>query len=234
MRVSAVLLCLPVLPLSGDAAAQEATAAATPAVQAPSATGAIRVFLDCNFGCDENFVKQEITFVDYMRDRRDADVHILLTTQETGGGGTEYTIKFIGLGRFTGVEQTLKAVTAATATSDERRKATAEVLKQGLVRYVAESPLAGRLRISVAADAGKKTGQQDASKDPWNLWVFSVELGGSVSGEETSNSQSLRGYLSANRTTEALKMNFSVNGSARESEFDLGEEGIFTTTSKDL
>lgn len=57
------------------------------------------MFLDCNFGCDEEFVRREITFVDYVRDRRDADVHILLTTEGTGGG-TEYTIKFIGLGRF--------------------------------------------------------------------------------------------------------------------------------------
>ena len=220
--------------LASDTGAEEAAQADKPATAVQAASGAIRVFLDCNFNCDESFVKQEITFVDYMRDRRDADVHILLTTQETGGGGTEFTIKFIGLGRFAGVEQTLKHVTAATATSDERRRATAEVLKQGLVRYVAESPLASRLRISVAAADGKKTGQQDASKDPWNLWVFSVELGGSFSGEESSNSQSLRGHVSANRTTEALKMNFSANGSSRESEFDLGDEGIFRTTSKDL
>ena len=216
------------------ARAQEVVQPEKPAAPAQSNTGAIRVFLDCNYSCDESYIKQEITFVDYMRDRRDADVHILLTTQETGGGGTEYTIKFIGLARFNGVEQTLKHFSVATATSDERRKAIAEVLKQGLVRYVAESPLAGRLRISVAADPGKKTGQQDPTKDPWNLWVFSIETGGSFSGEETSNSQSLRGYVSANRTTEAWKLNFSGSGSARESEFDLGEDGIFTTTSKDL
>ncbi len=235
-HVLAAGLCL-LVGLTGGAAtavAQEPVQAEKPAAPVQSATGAIRVFLDCNYSCDESYIKQEITFVDYMRDRRDADVHILLTTQETGGGGTEYTIKFIGLARFNGVEQTLKHVSVATSTSDERRKAIAEVLKQGLVRYVAESPLAGRLRISVAADDGKKTGQQDPSKDPWNLWVFSIELGGSFSGEETSNSQSLRSYLSANRTTEAWKMNFSASGSSRESEFDLGDDGIFVTTSRDL
>ena len=233
-RVLAAVLFLVVMLTGGAAttAAQETAQAEKPPPQA--AAGAIRVFLDCNYSCDESYIKQEITFVDYMRDRRDADVHILLTTQETGGGGTEYTIKFIGLERFSGVEQTLKHVSAGTSTSDERRKAIAEVLKQGLVRYVAESPLAGRLRISVAADDGKKTGQQSAADDPWNLWVFNVELGGSFNGEETSNSQSLRGYVSANRTTEAWKMNFSASGNSRESEFDLGEDGIFTTTSKDL
>lgn len=216
-----------------EARAQAVVQAVQAPAKAPSATGAIRVFLDCNYGCDDAFIRQEITFVDYMRDRSDADVHILLTTQPTGGGGTEYTLKFLGLGRFSGVEQTLKHVSAATATSDEERKAIAEVLKQGLVRYVADSPLAARLRISVAADDGKKTGQQDASKDRWNLWVFSTEVGGSFSGEESSNSRSLRGYLSANRTTEALKMRFSGSSNYRENSFELDEGRTFTATSRD-
>jgi hypothetical protein len=195
--------------------------------------GAVRVFLDCNYSCDDDYTRREITFVDYVRDRTEADVHILVTTQETGGGGTEYTIKFIGLGRFDHVEQTLKASTPATATSDERRKLVAEVLKRGLVRYVAESPLASRLRISVAADEAQKSGQQEATKDPWNLWVFRAEFSGSVDGERSSKSHSVRSYLSANRTTDALKMNFSASGSYRQNRFELGEGATFTSTSRD-
>jgi hypothetical protein len=186
---------------------------------APSAppSGAVRIFLDCNYSCDETFVRQEITFVDYVRDRNDADVHILLTTQDTGGGGTEYTIKFIGLRRFAGVEQTLQHVAIATSTSDERRRSISEVLKRGLVRYVAESPIAPRIRITVAAaEGGQQTGQT-AAGDPSDLWVFSAEFGGSMDGERSSRSQSVRTYLSANRTTEALKMRISANGSYRES-----------------
>ena len=76
----------------------------------------IRIFLDCSYYCDEDYIKKEITFVDYMRDRRDADVHILVTTQGNGGGGTEYTVKFIGLGPFAGVEQTLRYNAPQTAT----------------------------------------------------------------------------------------------------------------------
>ena len=46
-----------------------------------------RVFLDCNF-CDENFIKNEIEFVDWVRDRKDANVHILVTRQRLGNGGS--------------------------------------------------------------------------------------------------------------------------------------------------
>ena len=99
-----------------------------------------------------------------MRDRRDADVHVLVTTQETGGGGTEYTLKFIGLGSFAGVEQTLRYSAPQTSTADERRKAIAEVIKQGLVRYVSESPQAPRLKVTFSPEEG--AAKPAAQKDP--------------------------------------------------------------------
>ena len=54
----------------------------------------LRVFLDCHV-CDFDFMRTEINFVDYVRDRQDAQVHILVTNQPTGGGGTEYTLHFV-------------------------------------------------------------------------------------------------------------------------------------------
>jgi hypothetical protein len=224
--------------LLASAVAALAAFAASPAAlaqtaQTASRNGAVRVFLDCSYSCDEDYTRREITFVDYVRDRTEADVHILITTQDTGGGGTEFTIKFIGLGRFANVEQTLKEATPPTATSDERRRVLTEVLKRGLVRYVAESPLARRLRISVAPEEGAKSGQQTAANDPWNLWVFRAEFSGSVDGERSSKSHSMRTYLSANRTTESLKVNLSASGSYRQSRFELGEGESFTATSRD-
>ncbi len=73
---------------------------ATAQQPAPSdRTDAVRVFLDCP-SCDENYIRTEITFVNYVRDRTAADVHVLVTTQGTGGGGIQYSLKFIGLDRF--------------------------------------------------------------------------------------------------------------------------------------
>src|SRR3954471_3026924 len=168
--------CTSLLLTVSTVTAQQATAAAR--------TAAVRIFLDCGFFCDEDFLKREIAFVDYMRDRRDADVHVLVTTQQTGGGGTEYTLKFIGLGSFAGVEQTLRYAAPQTSTADERRKAIAEVIKQGLVRYVSESPQAQRLKITFSPEEGAaKPGSQ---KDPWNLWVFRTNVGGSFNGEQSN------------------------------------------------
>jgi hypothetical protein len=38
----------------------------------------LAVFLDCGFS-DETFIRQEMTYVDYVRDRQVADVHVLVT-----------------------------------------------------------------------------------------------------------------------------------------------------------
>ena len=43
----------------------------------------IKVFLDCtqSWLCDFDYVRSEIRLVDFVRDRFDADVHVLVNTQ---------------------------------------------------------------------------------------------------------------------------------------------------------
>ena len=195
---------------------------------------AVRMFLDCNHYCDEAFLKKDIALVNWMRDRKDADVHILVTTQSTGGGGTEYTIKFIGLGRFAAVEQTLKHVSTATATSDEVRRGIADVLKRGLVRYVSETPLAGRLKISFADAEAGAAAPADPKKDPWNLWVFRAGFSGSLSGEQSTKYRSFRSSASANRTTDAWRLSFSASGSYSSNFYDLSETETFRSISRNI
>src|SRR5258707_15437038 len=67
---------------------------------------AVRVFLDCpDTFCDFDYYKTEITFVNWVRDRQFAQVHVLVTAQQTGGG-QEDTLTVIGLERFAGAEDT--------------------------------------------------------------------------------------------------------------------------------
>ena len=216
-----VILCI-LLAHAGVAAAQDAPT---------SAPDRVRVFLDCSFFCDENYLRQEITVIDYMRDRKDADLHILVTTQSTGGGGTSYTIKFIGLARFAGIEQTLKYMAPQTATSDENRKGIAEVLKRGLVRYVLETPLAPRITVTFTPDA--QAAKADPAKDPWNLWVFRANVGGSFNGEQSNKSRSLRGSASANRTTDDWRLSFSTSMNYSENSFQLETE-VFKSVSRNF
>src|SRR5258707_13691762 len=90
-----------------------------------------RVFLDCpNSFCDFDYYRTEITFVNWVRDRQFAQMHVLVTTQQTGGG-QEYTLAFIGLERFAGTEDTLLYVSHTGDTQDDLRKGLGQVLRLG-------------------------------------------------------------------------------------------------------
>src|SRR5262245_34906311 len=101
--------------------AGQTTPPAAPAQGAATAPGTpastVRVFLDC-YQCDEEYMRQNVDFVEYMRDRETADLHVLVTTQGTGSGGTAWTMKVNGLKRFQGQDRTFTFTTAQSATSD--------------------------------------------------------------------------------------------------------------------
>ena len=90
------------------------------------------VFLYCD-DCDFSYIRVEIPFVNWVRNREDAVVHILITDQRTGSGGREYTFDFIGLKGYLGTDQNLSYVTPPGYTDDEERQGLTGILKIGLL-----------------------------------------------------------------------------------------------------
>ncbi len=183
-----------------------------------------KVFIDCGW-CDIEYIKTEITFVNYVRERKEAQIHILVTTLRTGGGGKEYTISFIGQGEFDGIDDTHKYFSKQTDTEDEIREGLVKALKVGLMSYVAKTPIASRINISYYPER-----KAEEVKDKWDFWVFSLSSRGRLSGEESYKSHSFSGSLSANRITEELKINLSLSGSFYKDEFIYEEETIESTS----
>ena len=189
---------------------------------APASEGTLRVFFDCSsFLCDFDFFRREIDWVDYMRDRQDADVHVLVATQPTGGGGTEFTLRFIGQRRFAGRDNVLRYASRQTDSEDQVRRGLLRVLKAGLVPYAVETPAGERLQIGYTAQPTATAAPALPERDPWNYWTFSVGVNGFFNGEQTYNTMNLNGSASANRTTEALKVNLAVNNRYSEQNFEL-------------
>ena len=201
-------------------------AAAALAQQAPAPAATTerqmpRVFLDCT-RCDDDYVRKEVTFVDYVRNREDADVHVLVTLQDTGGGGRQWTMKFIGLGANKGVDQSLTYNSPQTATPDEVRAGFVEVFKRGLVRYALDTAIGSRLQVSLKkADAGEKPA---GGRDPWNFWVFEIDGRGDFNGEESSKGRSISASFDANRTTDAWRTSIDVGASYRDTKFFLDDD----------
>lgn len=209
--------------------------------QAPSqeeATGQeepLRVFLDC-WRCDMDYFRREVPFVSYVRDRMDAEVHVLVTTQETGAGGNEYTFNFIGMGPLSGRNDTLTVASRPDDTDDETREDLVRVFKLGLVPFLAPREIGRELDVSVRSARERTTPGAQPLQDPWNLWVFNLRVGGEIEGESRERSTSFDGSFSASRTTEDLKVDVRASGDWSEDrfEFEEGEERTFTSREYEL
>ena len=219
-----VVLLLAALFLAPEAAAQEPPTAPPAAPAAASLT----VYLDCpDGGCDFDFFRTDITFVNWVRDRQVADVHILVTGQTTGAGGREYTVTFLGLRAFGSVNDTLRYQQPPTATESERRTALARLFRLGLARYLARTPMAQRLLVT-AEGAGRAGAQAAPAHDRWRFWVFRTSVSGWSDGEETYKSVNLHGNFSADRITAQWKTRIAANESYRQSDYEVDDTTTFT------
>ncbi|HOW86071.1 MAG TPA: hypothetical protein P5119_02800 [Candidatus Aminicenantes bacterium] len=229
IQAAVLLACL--------AALAPARAAARPVQAGPAGQAgidemkkaAVKVFLDCD-SCDLDFIKTEITFVNYVRDRLEAQVHVLVSTQSTGGGGVEYTITFIGQNDCSDLQDVQKCFSSKTDTEDEIRRGLVKALKLGLMSFVARTPIAGRIAVDYARP---KAGA--AGPDRWRSWVFSLSGNGYFSGEETYLSRSIYGSFSANRVTPRSKLKLGLSVDASKQRYET-EDGPVTgkTSSQDL
>jgi hypothetical protein len=179
-----------------------------------------KVFFDCR-RCDRDFFRDEITYVNYVRDRKDADIHVLVTEQSTGSGGREYTFAFIGLKEFAGLDNTLTFSSSPNDTGDEIRRGQVEVMKRGLFPYVLNTPIAEHIYLSF-----RQKLEPTAVKDPWNFWVFSISMDGRLRGESSRSSRSLDANVSANRVTPDWKIRLGLSGEFDKRIYDYEDEYI--------
>ncbi len=166
---------------------------------------ALRFFLDCN-RCDIDYIRREIPYVNYVRDVKEAQLYTLMTTQRAGNGGREYTYLFEGQLDFAGMNDTLAFLSMPDDTYDQRRERQLKMLKIGLMRYVAHTPLHSEIDISHSRDLET----QDV-KDNWNNWVFELRFSPSFEGEETYRELSFFNSVTATKITEAWKFEFDFD-----------------------
>ena len=89
-----------------------------------------KIYLDCET-CDQEYLRTEIHFLNFVRDRRLAGVHALVSTQQTGSGGTEYMLEFIGLRNWEGHKDILKFSVLESDSDDTIRKEILRTIKLG-------------------------------------------------------------------------------------------------------
>jgi len=184
-----------------------------------------RVFYDCSgqISCQRNHLRTEIRFVDWVNDRMDADVHVIVTSREVGGGGRQYTLDFTGQGEMDHLNDVLVYTSVGTDVERERLDAFTQTLYLGLLRYAVEAGLGQNFAIaftSPASFAAVAQGGDLASDhstaatstyDPWNYWTFRMGLSGNANIQELRSNYRINPSFGADRVTDTWKVNVNAN-----------------------
>lgn len=193
----------------------------------------LRVFLDCSgFNCQLDYLREEVELAEYVRDRSDADVHVLITTADTGAGGDEYTLAFIGLGKFQATSRTLRVTTEANEPEDRTRRQLATALRIGLLSYLSPDLVPPGLEVTADFDVGSVP-TTTSDNDPWRRWIFSVNGYLNLDTEESTSERRWGLSTGADRITPAWKLTFGVEFNETEEEFELDDGEQLSVTRKD-
>jgi hypothetical protein len=212
----------------------------TPAPSAPAArpdtaalVGAIRVFLDCNArGCDFDFIRTELGWVTWVRDRFDADVLLLVSVLRAANGGQEYTMSFIGQKRFAGRVDTLRHSSLPNDPDDRLRRDLTRQFGLGLAPLAAQTPIGSRLSVAFQAPRGLGGGltSPQSVRDRWNFWLFRASANGFVNGEQRQRFGNGFGSFTANRITATTKITTGINADVSSQSFTLNDGSQFRNT----
>lgn len=195
-------------PASGMASTGPRQAAPPPPPPPP-----LRVFIDSPV-FDPASLAGSRPYVALVPDPASAQVLVKLTVEHVEGR-EHYLLSVTGQGEFTGLRDALPYVPEVGTGPEDVRKDLAQMLELALMRYVARSPLSGRVRLSLM-DRVSPT----AVIDPWNFWVFSLSATAFLNGEESYASQMWFGSFSAVRVTPDWKVRLAVNGTYEKDHYD--------------
>ncbi|MFA5816614.1 MAG: hypothetical protein WC865_13445 [Bacteroidales bacterium] len=165
-----------------------------------------------------SYIKKEITFINYVRDLRVADVYVISAYQPTGSGGGKETYFFVGQNRFAGMNDTIMISHSPDETDEVRRIKTVKILKMALMRYVLKTPLTEFFDIWFTEQI-----EETVTTDKWNNWVFRTSISGFLNGEKSYKSTIMNGNFDAERITEKTKLSVSYSYGWRDNKYKIGE-----------
>ena len=182
----------------------------------------LNVFIECD-DCDMTYLKSNLLEIDYVRDPKQAQVYILVTDQQTGSGGINYEMQFIGYQRFIDVNFKLNLKTNPTQTHAERRHELYELIKSGLEPFMA---------MQKDAIEDKQPDNSNGKNNPWNFWIF--EIGGSLDYEKEVQTREyeLEGELEIERVTEEWRIRGDVDYEYQENHVTRQESEFISTLNR--
>ncbi len=186
----------------------------------------LKVYLDCNSGCDMQYIKDHLQYVNYVRDVYTADLYINIVRENSGSNGKRYSLIFEGMDRYKGRNDTIRFFTSVDNTSDEIRQKIVRYLNIGLVSYISSTDLLKYLSVSVNLPK-QENNENQATK--WNNWIFRLSANGYGSGEASYKNTNIGTSFSGSRVTNDWIIDFSLSGRKNFSQYKLSDTNTYNS-----
>lgn len=179
---------------------------------------------------DFNYIRDEVRFVNYVRDKRQADIYVLITRTRTGITSWEYTLNFTGQDCFNGINDTLKFHSKSFESENKQRNGLVRSLKHGLYRYIKHTYIIDYIDFEYQNE--KDQSKLENSDDKWDNWVFRSRLNGEIKGESQKKYYSLNILQRVERITKDWKLRFSTQFRYEEESYNYEDKEIKSVSRK--
>ncbi|MFC1784679.1 hypothetical protein ACFL0J_03505 [Candidatus Neomarinimicrobiota bacterium] len=168
----------------------------------------IKIYLDC-WECDLSFFRQNLELVNFVRDPKLADIHILVTVQITASGSNEYGINFIGRNQYSDIQYKLKTISTAHESDILRWERLLKILEIGILPYLSYTNQITNININYKSENDLE--KVVVNSIPWDYWVYRLGVSSRFQAEESQNEYSFSSSFNADRITDLLKFKSGVS-----------------------
>ena len=142
----------------------------------------LKVYLDCR--CDDNYIKQKTSFLEYVRDQDLADIEIIIRDIRTPTGTRSFEIQIDGNNEFKEISSSAIVSGYVTDTSGTLRDKLLNKLKLSLI------PFLDKAKYVINIDIDSNFDEVIVNDDKWKNWVF--ELSGSYNNDKEESRKTNR------------------------------------------
>lgn len=189
----------------------------------------INLFIDCS--CDKSYLRQEINYVNHVRDQQLANVVLMIYDIANSSGGRTYKLDFKGTGDYENIMLERSYDSNMNMTSDDVRKGLLETVKNGLLQYLIESDLWDKISYKIT-DEGLSKRQDIDFDDPWNNWIFEVYGEAQLDKESSRKEFEYEIGFESDRVTEKWRIRTDLQMNLSNSKYVQDAEEFLSKTEK--
>ena len=183
----------------------------------------LKAYLDCR--CDQNFLKQQTSFLEHVRDQNLADIEIFILDLRNSNGTRSFEIKIDGNNEYQEISSSVLVSGYANDTSSTLRDKLLNKLKLALV------PFLDKANYNIKVDVDSNFDDLSVNDDKWKSWVF--ELSGSYNDdkEETRKTNRYELEFEVDKLTQDWRIGMEIKRNESKGKF-FSNDNVYTSSRK--